>query len=131
MASATTWLSAVGENGQQSDPWHPAQLSHGERHLAALAVKIAVACALAETVGPVFMMLDDSLVTFDPRRRSATENWLLNLVAGNKLQVILFTCHTDWAADWKKRQPELVHYIELAMEARYYREPPSLSAAGH
>jgi energy-coupling factor transporter ATP-binding protein EcfA2 len=121
-------LSAVGENGQQNDPWHPGQLSHGERHLAALVVKIAVASALAETAGAVFVMLDDSLVTFDPRRRGATENWLLELVAGKKLQVILFTCHTDWAADWKKRQPELVRYIELAKEARYYREPPSLLA---
>jgi hypothetical protein len=35
-----------------------------------------------------------------------TEQWLLDLVAGEKLQVILFTCHTDWAADWKKWQPK-------------------------
>jgi uncharacterized protein YhaN len=121
-------VSDVGENGRAAQTWQPHELSFGERHQAALAVKIAVARALAETIGPVFIMLDDSLVTFDPQRRAATENWLLDLVADEKLQVILFTCHTDWAADWKKRQPEMVRYIELAREASYYREPPSVSA---
>jgi DNA repair exonuclease SbcCD ATPase subunit len=119
-------LSDVGENG--TDPWHPSELSYGERHQAALAIKIAVARALAETTGPVFIMLDDSLVTFDPERRAATEKWLLDLVADEKLQVILFTCHIDWAADWKERRPKLVEYIELAKEARYYREPVSVAS---
>jgi len=121
----------VGENGAQVEPWQPGQLSYGERHQAALAVKIAVARALAETAGPVFIMLDDSLVTFDPQRRAATEIWLLDLVADQKLQVILFTCHTDWAADWKERQPDRVNYIELAKEARYYRDPPCVAAVLH
>jgi uncharacterized protein YhaN len=121
-------VSDVDENGRAAQSWQPHELSFGERHQAALAVKIAVARALAETTGPVFIMLDDSLVTFDPQRRAATENWLLDLVGDEKLQVILFTCHTDWAADWKKRAPEMVRYIELAREASYYREPPSVRA---
>ena len=29
----------------------------------------------------------------------------------------------------RRRRPELVQYIELARQARYYREPPSLTVA--
>ena len=116
----------VGENGNQGQ-WQPGQLSHGQRHQAALAVKIAVARALAETSGPVFIMLDDSLVSFDPQCRAATEKWLLDLVADEKLQVILLTCHSDWAADWHSRSPE-IHVIELVKEANYYRDPPAIAA---
>jgi ABC-type glutathione transport system ATPase component len=122
-------LEQVGENGNHAGQWQPGQLSHGQRHQAALAVKIAVARALAETSGPVFVMLDDSLVSFDPTCRSATEKWLLDLVADEKLQVILLTCHNDWAADWKARCPDINH-IELAKEAKYYREPPAIATAG-
>ena len=46
------------------------------------------------------------------------------------LQIILTTCHTDWAADFKRRRGEQVNYIELARCARYYRTPPSVTAAG-
>jgi uncharacterized protein YhaN len=99
---------------------HPGQLSHGERHQSALAVKIAVARALSETTGPVFIILDDSLVTFDPERRGAAEDFLLDLVSDEKLQVILLTCHTDWAADWQRRRPREVNYVELAKCACYY-----------
>lgn len=111
----------VGANGA-GQTWRPGQLSYGERHQAALAVKIAVARALAETSGPVFVILDDSLVTFDPHRRAATEDFLLDLVGDDKLQVILLTCHTDWAADWQQRRPRQVNYLELAQHARYYNE---------
>jgi DNA repair exonuclease SbcCD ATPase subunit len=103
--------------------WQPGQLSYGERHQAALAVKIAVARALAETAGPVFIILDDSLVTFDPQRRSAAEEFLLDLVSDEKLQVILLTCHTDWAADWHRRRPQQVTYHDLAHRVRYYEQP--------
>jgi DNA repair exonuclease SbcCD ATPase subunit len=120
-------VSHIAENGALQ-PWQLRQLSHGERHQAAVAVKIAVARALAETSGPVFIILDDSLVTFDPQRRAATEELLLDLAADKKLQAILLTCHTDWAAGWKARRPDQVHYIELAKSARYYRDPPALAA---
>jgi DNA repair exonuclease SbcCD ATPase subunit len=109
----------IGGNGALK-PWQPRQLSYGEQHQAALAVKVAVARALAETSGPVFIILDDSLVTFDPARRAATEDFLLELVSDEKLQVILLTCHTDWAADWRRRRPREVGYLELAQCARYY-----------
>src|SRR5262249_49923342 len=112
----------VSENGAMSEQWQPRHLSYGERHQAALAVKIAVARALAETSGPVFITPDDSLVTFAPMRRSTTEEHLLDLVSDGKLQAILPTCHTDWAAAWKKRRPDLVNVIELAKCACYYRE---------
>jgi uncharacterized protein YhaN len=118
----------VAESGAASQ-WQPQQLSHGERHQAALAVKIAVALALAEASGPVFIVLDDSLVSFDPYRRAATEEFLLELVADRQLQIILLTCHTDWAADFKERRPDQVNYIELARCARYYRAPPALVLA--
>ncbi len=120
-------MNQVGENGSLGGQWQPGQLSHGQRHQAALAVKIAVARALAETSGPVFIMLDDSLVSFDPQCRAATEKWLLDLVADEKLQVILLTCHSDWAADWHRRCPE-IHLTELAKEADYYRDPPAIAA---
>jgi uncharacterized protein YhaN len=107
--------------------WQPRQLSHGERHQTALAVKIAVARALAETSGPVFILLDDSLVAFDPERRAATEELLLEQVADEKLQIVLLTCHTDWAADWIARSPDQVRYIELAVSAQYYRDPPAMA----
>jgi exonuclease SbcC len=121
-------LDQVGENGNHAGQWQPGQLSHGQRHQAALAVKIAVARALAETSGPVFVMLDDSLVSFDPNCRAATEKWLLDLTADEKLQIILLTCHSDWAADWKARCPDINH-IELAREAKYYRDPPAIATA--
>jgi len=120
-------VSAVAEKGA-AQQWKPIELSHGERHQAALAVKIAVARAIAESSGPVFMILDDSLVSFDPQRRAAAETLLLDLVADGKLQVILLTCHTDWAEDWHRRTPERIHYIELGRVAEYYRPPPALSA---
>lgn len=115
----------VAKNGRHdsnlagAEPWQPAQLSFGERHQAALAVKIAVARALAETHGPVFIMLDDSLVSFDPARRTATEEALWEVVGDGRIQVILLTCHTDWALDWKRRQPEL-NLIDLGATAHYY-----------
>ena len=118
----------VAENGA-SQSWQPQQLSCGERHQAALAVKIAVARALAEASGPVFIVLDDSLVSFDPDRRAATEEFLLELVADGRVQIILLTCHTDWAADFKQCRPERLNYIELARCARYYRAPPAVARA--
>ena len=104
------------------------QLSFGERHQAALAVKVAVARALAEASGPVFIMLDDSLVHFDPSRRASTEEFLLEQAAEGDLQIILLTCHTDWAADLKRRRGDQVSYIELARCAHYYYPPPSVAA---
>jgi DNA repair exonuclease SbcCD ATPase subunit len=118
-------VSSVREAGIVQEQWQPHELSCGERHQTALSVKIAVARALAETSGPVFIILDDSLVSFDPERRVAAEKCLLDLVGDGKLQVILLTCHTDWATDWKKRQPDEVNYIELASVADYYRPPPA------
>jgi uncharacterized protein YhaN len=126
--SAELAVTHVAENGAASR-WRPGQLSYGEQHQAALAVKIAVARALAEASGPVFIVLDDSLVSFDPYRRAATEQFLLELVADGKLQIILLTCHTDWAADFKQRWPERVKYIELVECARYYRAPAALALA--
>jgi DNA repair exonuclease SbcCD ATPase subunit len=114
----------VAEGGT-APAWQPWQLSCGERHQAALAVKIAVARAVAESSGPVFIVLDDSLVNFDPARRAATEEFLLDLVADGRLQIVLLTCHTDWAADFKERWPERVNYIELVERAQYYRPPPA------
>ncbi len=112
----------VAENGA-AHAWQPQQLSCGERHQAALAVKIAVARALAESSGPVFIVLDDSLVNFDPVRRAATEEFLLELVADGRLQIILLTCHTDWAADFKQRRPDRLNYIELAQCAATIASP--------
>lgn len=105
--------------------WQPRQLSYGERHQLALAVKIAVARALAEINGPVFLILDDSLVSFDPDRRAQTEALLLDLVADGRLQVILFTCHADWVADWKRRAAGGFVHIELDRTAEYYVSPTS------
>src|SRR5262249_14126634 len=85
-------VGGIREDGQNAQEWDPWQLFFGERHQVALAVKIAMARALAETSGPVFIILDDSLVTFDPSRRAATEKLLLDLVADGKVQVILLTC---------------------------------------
>jgi uncharacterized protein YhaN len=119
-------LSTVQDNGEAPESWKPYELSHGERHQAALAIKTAVARALAETSGPVFIILDDSLVHFDPTRRVATEELLTDLAKDGNLQVILLTCHTDWAEDWKRRRPDL-NYIELAKVADYYRTPASLA----
>jgi recombinational DNA repair ATPase RecF len=116
-------VTAVSEDGQTSEHWQPHHLSTGERHQTALAVKIAVARALAETSGPVFVILDDCLASFDPHRRSATEKLLTELVADGKLQVIFLTCHTDWAEDWRKREPNVFHFIELEKVAVYYRAP--------
>ncbi len=124
-------VTQIKESGL-AKPWSPAQLSYGELHQAALAVKVAVGRALAETSGPVFVMLDDSLVAFDPARRAATENFLLDLTRDRKLQIILLTCHTDWAADWKRRRPNEVAHIPLCDHAQYYRPlaQPTCKTAG-
>lgn len=127
MLSQELAVAHVGGNGA-AKPWQPEQLSYGERHQTALAVKIAVARALAETSGPVFIILDDSLVTFDPQRRAATEDFLLDLVSDEKLQIILLTCHTDWAADWRQRRPRQVSYVDLPQCAHYYGAQVSVSA---
>ena len=120
-------VSSIGEGGKNSDQWKPNELSWGERHVAALAIKIAVARALAESKGSVFIVLDDSLVHFDPEHREATEDLLLNLVKDGRLQVILLTCHSDWAFDWKKRAGEFINYIELTKVAQYYRPPAAMN----
>jgi uncharacterized protein YhaN len=124
--SAELAVQRITEAGPVTEAWEPQLLSTGERHQAALAVKIAMARALAEAGGPVFIVLDDSLATFDPWRRTATEDLFLKLVSDGKLQVILLTCHTDWALAWHERAPDLVDYIELGRIANYYRLPPSL-----
>jgi uncharacterized protein YhaN len=116
-------ISGVTDNGPGRQPWAPNQLSHGERNQVALAVKIAVARALAEMSGPVFLILDDSLVSFDPSRRAETEAMLLELVADGNLQIILLTCHSDWVADWKRRAGGTFHHIELEKVAEYYCPP--------
>lgn len=102
--------------------WETKHLSYGERNQAALAVKIAVARALAETHGPIFLILDDSLVSFDPNRRAATEKLLEELTADGRLQIILLTCHTDWIEDWKARAKTALHHIELKKIAAYYAD---------
>ncbi len=116
----------VGEGGDRAEHWQPHQLSAGEQALTALGMKIAVARALAESGNPVFVLLDDSLVSLDPQHREATESLLVDLIADGRLQVILLTCHADWASDWQKRCGEPVHVIDLAAEAEYYRTPPAL-----
>jgi uncharacterized protein YhaN len=118
----------VGEGGDRPEHWQPHQLSAGEQAFTALAVKIAVARALAESGNPVFVLLDDSLVSLDPQHRAATESLLVDRIADGRLQVILLTCHTDWALDWQKRCGEQVHVIDLADQAEYYRTPPALGA---
>jgi uncharacterized protein YhaN len=120
---------SLREAGVTQEQWQPHELSCGERHQTALSVKIAVARAMAESGGAAFIILDDSLVSFDPERRTAAEKCLLDIVADGKLQVVLLTCHTDWVEDWKKRQPDAISYIELAKAADYYRTPPALVGA--
>jgi DNA repair exonuclease SbcCD ATPase subunit len=120
-------LASVHEDGAARVPWQAKQLSFGQRHQAALAIKIAVARALAEASGPVFILLDDSLVSFDPLRRRAAEDLFLELVADGKLQIIILTCHTDWAEDWQRRQPAKMRYIYLPDAADYYRPPPGIN----
>jgi DNA repair exonuclease SbcCD ATPase subunit len=116
----------VGEGGERAEHWQPHELSAGEQALTALVMKIAVARALAESGNPVFVLLDDSLVNLDPQHRTATEALLVDLIADGRLQVILLTCHTDWALDWQHRCGDKVHYIDLAGQAEYYRTPPAL-----
>ena len=113
----------VCEGGDRPELWQPHELSAGEQALTALVMKIAVARALAESGTPVFVLLDDSLVSLDPQHRAATEALLVDLIADGKLQVILLTCHTDWALDWQRRSADRVHYIDLASQAEYYRPP--------
>jgi DNA repair exonuclease SbcCD ATPase subunit len=124
-------VTTVGEGGDTPEHWEPNQLSHGERHVTALAIKIAVARSLADLTGPIFVILDDSLVTFDPDHLQSTERLLMELIADGKLQVILLTCHTDWAAGWKKRAGDRLQYIELAKIAKYYRPPVAIALSDH
>ncbi len=124
--SDTFAVDHVGEGGDRPEHWPPHQLSAGEQALTALVMKIAVARALAESGTPVFILLDDSLVNLDPQHRAATESLLADLVADGRLQVILLTCHTDWALDWQSRCGDKVQYIDLARQAEYYRTPPAL-----
>ncbi len=70
-----------------------------------------------------YLILDDYLVHFDPARRAATENLLLDLVADRQLQIILLTCHTDWASQWHQRQPDQVEYLDFASRVVYYQGP--------
>jgi DNA repair exonuclease SbcCD ATPase subunit len=116
----------VGEGGDRAEHWQPHELSAGEQALTALVMKIAVARALAEAGNPVFVLLDDSLVNLDPQHRAATEALLVDLIADGRLQVILLTCHSDWALDWQNRCGDKVQYIDLAGQAEYYRTPPAL-----
>ena len=118
----------VGEGGDRPEHWQPHELSAGEQALTALVMKIAVARALAESGNPVFVLLDDSLVSLDPQHRAATESLLVDFIADGRLQVILLTCHSDWALDWQKRCGKQVHLIDLAGQAEYYRTPPALGA---
>lgn len=119
--SDTFGISSIGEGGERSERWQPNELSHGERHVTALALKIAVAQALSELSDPIFIILDDSLVAFDPEHRTTTEKLLVELSSQGKVQIILLTCHTDWAADWKRRAGEKVNLVQLQDVAKYYR----------
>jgi ABC-type polar amino acid transport system ATPase subunit len=117
-------VTSVTQETGIAEHWTPEQLSVGQRTLAALTLKIAVARAIAETQRqPVFIILDDSLVNLDPEHRTATERLLGELAADGQLQVILLTCHTDWARAWQQRAPDCVRTIELQETADYYRQP--------
>jgi len=121
-------VDSIGEGRESAQQWKPSELSHGERHITALAIKLAVAQALAELSGPVFIILDDSLVALDPGHRTATENLLLELTTYGNLQIILLTCHTDWATDWKSRAGNKINFVELAKIATYYRKPSTITS---
>lgn len=117
----------IGENRGLTQHWLPRQLSAGERNQAALAVKLAVAQALTDTTGgPIFIILDDSFAVLDPQRRRASEDFFLELVSRSKLQIILLTCHEDWARDWARRVGRGVKHYDLPDEAQYYRKPVAM-----
>lgn len=99
---------------------------HHERHQLALAVKFAVAKAIAETAGSVFVILDDSFACFDGARVRAAEAFLEEAVADDRVQIIFMTCHLEWARAWAARAGPELHYIDLETAAQYYRTPPAL-----
>ena len=121
-------LNCVQQDTEYPIVWKVDELSAGERTLAALTLRIAVALSLVEMVGPVFVMLDDSLVNLDPEYRAATERLLSELVADGRLQVILFTCHTDWAHQWHKRASEEIRFIDLESACEYFQTPAAIVA---
>jgi len=51
-----------------------------------------------------------------------------SIVADGKLQVLLFTCHSDWAADWKQRAGDAFTHIEMLDIVEYYRPPAAVLA---
>ncbi|MCE9543963.1 MAG: hypothetical protein K8T25_00335 [Planctomycetia bacterium] len=118
-------IETVCREGDATEQWRPDQLSTGERTMAALTLKIAVAQALAES-NPLFIILDDSMVNLDDDHRASTQRLLLDLAANGMLQVILLTCHSDWARSWHAQAEDRIRYIHLDQVADYYRTPATV-----
>lgn len=97
-----------------------AELSGGTREQLLLAVRLAVADRLAERGAALPLVLDDVFVNFDRQRTEAAVRTLLEF-AGDRRQVLIFTCHEHLAESFRRHGVETLRLPEHAERMEWRR----------
>ena len=100
--------------------WTSSELSTGERTLVALAIRIAIALSVADIYGTAFLMLDDAFTNLDPCYLAATEDLIERVAKNGRIQIVLFTCHENWAAKWESKAPRDFKFVCLEDKCRHF-----------
>ena len=102
--------------------WNSSELSTGERILVALAIRIAIALSVADIYGTAFLMLDDAFTSLDPSYLAATEDLIEKVVKTGRIQLVLFTCHEEWAAKWEFKAPKGFTFVSLEDKCSHFTD---------
>jgi DNA repair exonuclease SbcCD ATPase subunit len=102
--------------------WTSAELSTGERTLVALAIRVAIALSVADIEGTAFLMLDDAFTSLDPCYLTETEGLIEKVAEDGRIQVVLFTCHENWAVNWESRAPREFSFVRLEDRCSYFMD---------
>jgi uncharacterized protein YhaN len=106
-------------------PWSAESLSRGTREQLYLAFRLAVIEDFGETRLPLPVILDDTLVNFDPERARLAVQVLARV--SRRHQVVSFTCHPSFRDLFRQ---EGAHALEVASRQLSLLPPPTRSEAG-
>jgi uncharacterized protein YhaN len=81
----------------------PEDLSRGAAEQLYLCLRLGLAEEFSRRAEPMFLVMDDVLVNFDPVRRRATARLLLEFA--ERQQVLLFTCHPEIEELMREERP--------------------------
>ena len=98
-------LVIIDREGRRKDP---TELSRGAMEQLYLCLRLGLAKEFSRHAESIPLVMDDVLVNFDPERRKATAELLLDFAREH--QVLLFTCHPEISAILSELEPTLPIY---------------------